>query len=69
LQKQLPYFADGSSASATAANLNQRVYAATKGAFNKIAQIAANELFGRNIRVATESLLSVLTEGLLNLRM
>ena len=74
LQKLLPYLAEGSvvlftsSLVATAANLATSVYAATKSALNKIAQVAANELAERKIRVnivspgavATDSLLSVI---------
>jgi NAD(P)-dependent dehydrogenase (short-subunit alcohol dehydrogenase family) len=57
LQKLIPHLAKGSSVVftsstvATAAGLNTSVYSATKGALNKIAQIAANELAGRKIRV------------------
>ncbi|RXG31696.1 SDR family oxidoreductase [Leeuwenhoekiella marinoflava] len=57
LQKLLPNIKNGgallftSSTSATAANLGASVYSATKGALSKIAQIAANELADRNIRV------------------
>lgn len=53
LQKLIPHLSDGasviftSSAVATAANLNTSIYSATKGALNKIAQIAANELAPR----------------------
>ncbi len=73
LQKLLPYLVEGSvvlftsSTVATAANLNTSVYSATKGALNKIAQIAANELAGRKIRVNIVSPGPVETEGLLNL--
>jgi NAD(P)-dependent dehydrogenase (short-subunit alcohol dehydrogenase family) len=48
LQKLLPHLANGSavvlnsSTAATSANLGSSVYAATKGALNKIAQVAAN---------------------------
>ncbi|MFD2574567.1 SDR family oxidoreductase [Spirosoma soli] len=68
LQRLLPYLADGSSvlftssASATAATLNTSVYAATKAALNKIAQVAANELAGRKIRVNVISPGPVATE-------
>lgn len=71
LQKLIPYLADGSSvvftssAVATAANLNTSVYSATKGALNKIAQVAANELAGRMIRINIVSPGPVATEGLL----
>lgn len=57
LQKLIPHLADGasvvvtSSTNATASMLNGSVYSATKGALNKIAQIAANELADRKIRV------------------
>jgi NAD(P)-dependent dehydrogenase (short-subunit alcohol dehydrogenase family) len=70
LQKLLPHLADGaavvftSSTVATAANLGASVYSATKGALNKIAQIAANELAGRKIRVNIISPGPILTPGL-----
>ncbi|RYZ19879.1 MAG: SDR family oxidoreductase, partial [Sphingobacteriales bacterium] len=70
LQKLLPHLADGasvlftSSTVATAANLGAGVYAATKGALNKIAQIAANELAQRNIRVNIISPGPISTPGL-----
>jgi NAD(P)-dependent dehydrogenase (short-subunit alcohol dehydrogenase family) len=73
LQKLLPYLGEGSvvlftsSLAATAANLNTSVYSATKGALNKIAQVAANELAERKIRVNIVSPGTVETEGLLNL--
>lgn len=73
LQKLIPYLVEGSSvlftssSAATAANLNTSVYSATKGALNKIAQIAANELVARKIRVNIVSPGPVETEGLLNL--
>ncbi|WP_342644402.1 SDR family oxidoreductase [Mucilaginibacter sp. CSA2-8R] len=57
LQKLIPHLANGasviftSSTVATAANIGTSVYSATKGALNKIAQIAANELADRKIRV------------------
>ena len=69
LQKLLPHLADGavvlftSSTVATAANLGASIYSATKGALNKIAQIAANELVDRNIRVNVISPGPVKTEG------
>lgn len=72
LQKLLPHLADGavvlftSSTVATAANLGSSVYSATKGALNKIAQIAANELAGRQIRVNIISPGPVETPGLAN---
>ncbi len=70
LQKLLPHLADGacvvftSSSAATAANLGSSVYSATKGALNKIAQIAANELSGRKIRVNIISPGPIATPGL-----
>jgi len=70
LQKLLPHLADGSavvftsSTVATAANLGASVYSATKGALNKIAQIAANELAPRKIRVNIVSPGPVATPGL-----
>ncbi|GEP51945.1 oxidoreductase [Flavobacterium noncentrifugens] len=70
LQKLLPHLADGaavvftSSTVATAANLGGSVYSATKGALNKIAQIAANELAVRKIRVNIVSPGPVSTPGL-----
>lgn len=72
LQKLLPHLADGaavvftSSTVATAANLGASVYSATKGALNKVAQIAANELAERKIRVNIVSPGPVLTPGLEN---
>lgn len=69
LQKLLPYINDGgavvfnSSTVATAAQMYGSVYSATKGALNKIAQIAANELAGRNIRVNMISPGPTQTEG------
>lgn len=72
LQKLLPHLADGasvvftSSTVATAANLGASVYSATKGALNKIAQIAANELAARKIRVNIVSPGPVITPGLEN---
>ncbi|QJD95179.1 SDR family oxidoreductase [Mucilaginibacter robiniae] len=57
LQKLLPHLANASavvfnsSVVATASNAGASVYSATKGALNKIAQIAANELADRKIRV------------------
>jgi NAD(P)-dependent dehydrogenase (short-subunit alcohol dehydrogenase family) len=70
LQKFIPHLADGaavvftSSTVATASNVGTSVYSATKGALNKIAQIAANELAERNIRVNILSPGPVLTPGL-----
>ena len=70
LQKLIPHLADGasvvftSSTVATAANLGTSIYSATKGALNKIAQIAANELAGRKIRVNIVSPGPIATPGL-----
>ena len=70
LQKLLPHLADGaavvftSSAVATAANMGTSIYSATKGALNKIAQIAANELAARKIRVNIVSPGPIATPGL-----
>ena len=70
LQKLLPYLQDGasviftSSTVATAANIGSSIYAATKGALNKIAQVAANELTERKIRVNIVSPGPIKTEGL-----
>jgi NAD(P)-dependent dehydrogenase (short-subunit alcohol dehydrogenase family) len=70
LQKLLPYLSDGasvlftSSTVATATNVGTSVYSATKGALNRIAKIAANELAGRNIRVNIVSPGPVATPGL-----
>ncbi|MCD0472591.1 SDR family oxidoreductase [Flavobacterium sp. JAS] len=70
LQKLLPYLVDGasviftSSTTAISANLTTSVYSATKGALNKIAHIAANELAGRKIRVNIVSPGPVVTPGL-----
>jgi NAD(P)-dependent dehydrogenase (short-subunit alcohol dehydrogenase family) len=70
LQKLLPHLNDGasviftSSTVATAANLGASIYSATKGAVNKIAQIAANELAQRKIRVNIVSPGPIKTEGL-----
>lgn len=70
LQKLLPHLNDGasvlftSSTVATAANLGTSIYSATKGAVNKIAQIAANELAARKIRVNIVSPGPIRTEGL-----
>ncbi|MGY4538354.1 NAD(P)-dependent dehydrogenase (short-subunit alcohol dehydrogenase family) [Mucilaginibacter sp. UYNi724] len=70
LQKLIPYLVDGasviftSSTVATASNLGASVYSATKGALNKIAQIAANELADRKIRVNIVSPGPVQTPGL-----
>jgi NAD(P)-dependent dehydrogenase (short-subunit alcohol dehydrogenase family) len=73
LQKLLPHLTNGaavvftSSVAATAANLGASVYSATKGALNKIAQIAANELAGRKIRVNIISPGPISTPGLTSL--
>ncbi|MDT3404226.1 SDR family oxidoreductase [Mucilaginibacter terrae] len=70
LQKLIPYLANGaavvftSSTVATASNLGTSIYSATKGALNKIAQIAANELADRKIRVNIISPGPVQTPGL-----
>jgi len=70
LQKLLPHLNDGasvvftSSTVATAANSGASIYSATKGAVNKIAQIAANELAARKIRVNIVSPGPIKTEGL-----
>jgi len=70
LQKLIPHLADGasvvftSSTVATASNVGTSVYSATKGALNKIAQIAANELAERRIRVNILSPGPVQTPGL-----
>ena len=70
LQKFLPHLVDGasviftSSVVATATNLGTSVYSATKGALNKVAQIAANELAERKIRVNIVSPGPIQTPGL-----
>lgn len=70
LQKLTPHLSDGasvvftSSTVATAASMNTSVYSATKGALNKIAQVAANELAPRKIRVNIVSPGPTHTEGL-----
>ena len=70
LQKLIPHLATGSavvftsSSVATAANRGASVYSATKGALNKIAQIAANELAERKIRVNIVSPGPIQTPGL-----
>lgn len=69
LQKLIPHLANGaavvftSSTVATASNLGTSIYSATKGALNKIAQIAANELADRKIRVNIVSPGPVQTPG------
>jgi len=70
LQKLIPHLANGaavvftSSTVATASNLGTSIYSATKGALKKIAQIAANELADRKIRVNIVSPGPVQTPGL-----
>lgn len=70
LQKLLPHLVNGasvvftSSVVATGAALGTSIYSATKGAINKIAQIAANELAERKIRVNTVSPGPIQTPGL-----
>lgn len=70
LQKLIPHLANGasvvftSSGNATSASLGASVYSATKGALNKIAQIAANELAERKIRVNIISPGPIQTPGL-----
>lgn len=70
LQKLLPHLADGSSVIftssvvATGSGIGTSVYSATKGALNKIAQIASNELAGRKIRVNIVSPGPIQTPGL-----
>lgn len=70
LQKLIPHLQTGSSVIftsstvATASNLGASVYSATKGALNKIAQIAANELASKNIRVNVVSPGPIETPGL-----
>ncbi len=72
LQQLLPHIANGgavvftSSTNATAAALGSSIYAATKSALNKIAQVAANELAERNIRVNIISPGPTQTPGLEN---
>ena len=70
LQKLLPHLSDGasviftSSSAASAANVGTSIYSSTKGALNKIAQIAANELAPRKIRVNLISPGPIETPGL-----
>ncbi|OOQ56559.1 SDR family oxidoreductase [Mucilaginibacter pedocola] len=70
LQKLLPHLNDGgavvytSSVVATGAGLGSSLYSATKGALNKISQIAANELAARKIRVNIVSPGPIQTPGL-----
>lgn len=72
LQKLLPHLTNGasvvftSSTNATASASGSSVYSATKGALNKIAQIAANELAERKIRVNIVSPGPTETPGLEN---
>ncbi|WP_130735462.1 SDR family oxidoreductase [Flavobacterium sp. J27] len=72
LQKMIPHLANGSSVlftsstNATASSINASIYSATKGALNKIAQIAANELADRKIRVNIVSPGPTATPGLEN---
>ncbi|QES87846.1 SDR family oxidoreductase [Rhizosphaericola mali] len=69
VQSLLPYLNEGgsiiftSSTVATAANLNSSIYAATKSALNKIAQVVSNELVDRGIRVNVVSPGPIKTEG------
>ena len=70
VQKLSPYLVNGasviftSSTVATATNIGTSVYSATKGALNKIAQIAANEFAERKIRVNIVSPGPIQTPGL-----
>jgi len=70
VQKLSPYLVNGasviftSSTVATATNIGTSVYSATKGALNKIAQIAANEFAERKIRVNIISPGPIQTPGL-----
>lgn len=72
LQYLIPHIANGgsvvftSSTNATASALGSSIYAATKAALNKIAQVAANELADRNIRVNIISPGPTQTPGLEN---
>lgn len=72
LQHLIPHIANGgsvvftSSTNATASSLGSSIYAATKAALNKIAQVAANELADRNIRVNIISPGPTQTPGLEN---
>lgn len=69
LQKMIPHLVEGasvvftSSTVATASQMYASVYSATKGAVNKIAHIAANELADRKIRVNIVSPGPIKTEG------
>ncbi|QXV64889.1 SDR family oxidoreductase [Mucilaginibacter achroorhodeus] len=70
LQKFIPHLKDGasvvftSSVVATASNIGTSIYSSTKGALNKVAQIAANELAERKIRVNIVSPGPIQTPGL-----
>lgn len=70
LQKFIPHLKDGasvvftSSVVATASNQGTSIYSSTKGALNKVAQIAANELAERKIRVNIVSPGPIQTPGL-----
>ena len=70
VQKLSPYLVNGasviftSSTVATATNIGTSIYSATKGALNKIAQIAANEFAERKIRVNIVSPGPIQTPGL-----
>lgn len=70
LQKLIPHLSNGaavvftSSTVASASNMGASVYSATKGALNKIAHVAANELADRKIRVNIVSPGPILTPGL-----
>ncbi|HTO17471.1 MAG TPA: SDR family oxidoreductase [Edaphocola sp.] len=72
LQKLIQHLANGasvlftSSTNATASSLNSSIYSATKGALNKIAKVAANELADRKIRVNIVSPGPTATPGLEN---
>ncbi|PAW94288.1 short-chain dehydrogenase [Mucilaginibacter sp. MD40] len=70
LQKFIPHLKDGasvvftSSIVATASNIGTSIYSSTKGALNRVAQIAANELAERKIRVNIVSPGPIQTPGL-----
>ena len=72
LQKAIPFLNEGSSViftsstNATMRNVGSSIYSATKGALNKVAEIAANELSDRKIRVNILSPGPTDTEGLTN---
>lgn len=69
LQKFIKHLAEGSSVLftsstvATASQMNGSVYSATKGAMNKLAHVAANELAAKKIRVNILSPGPTQTEG------